>query len=576
MFHHKSVPVASAFVLLAGLGACFQVKSNVERTPDKVAGTAAFKLVVTAAQTKDGEKLTFPKGNRATVKDGNLLVPELASGPAVVTSASSLPADQILALDQDRRGRITGLTTTDGRFYKVLKAEKTEEGVRLVSAVPYRLRPLSDFDLVWVRKTDGAATALVNLLGLAAVGGLVVLALPEDFMQFDYSNAFDEAESCPFVYAFDGEKYVLEAEPYGGSVCAGLERPDWAVLDSLKPVDGRYRLLLSNELDEIEHVDELKLVVVDHPAGVSVSPEVSGRMRTLAAPVPPSAARDGDGRDVRNELAASDGLCWQGRVEGRDPDRDEDLKDELTLEFPRPAGARRAKLVAVARTTMWGSQAIRPLLAGQGRELSGYFDKVDAGGPALLSLLGWFAREDMYTLQVRVETTAGWKVKALVYGGGPVIAKDKAYGLDLGDVSGDTVRIRLTPAAGFWMIDRLAMDFSDDVPVRATEVAAVAARDGSGREVGLELAADDDHRLVLPKRARPAALEFPVPPEAPGTVRTVFVKARGYYDILLDSRGEPTLDLEAMLAAPGESLRFVLRQHPALAKPGPRGAAAWR
>lgn len=574
MPHHKIVVLASVVVLAAGLGACFKVKSNVERTPDKVAGTAAFKLVVTAAQTKDGEKLTFAKGNRATVKDGNLLVPELASGPAVVTSASSLPAAQILSLDQDRRGRITGLTTNDGRYYKVLKAEKTEEGVRLVSAVPYRLKPLSDFDLVWVRKTNGPATALVSLLSLAAVGGLVVLALPDDFMQWDYSHAFDNAESCPFVYAFDGEKYVLEAEPYGGSVCAGLERADWSVLDSLKPVAGRYRLLLSNELDEVEHVDELKLVVVDHPAGVTVSPEVSGRMRTLAAPVPPSAARDGDGRDVRAELAAADGRYWLGRIEGRDPDRDEDLKDELVLEFPRPAGARQAKLLAEVRTTMWGSQAIRPLLASQGRELPAYFDKIDAGGPALLSLLGWFAREEMYNLQVRVETASGWKVKALVYGGGPIIAKDKAYGLDLSDIAGDTVRIRLTPAAGFWMIDRLALDFSDDVPVRVTEVAAEAARDGSGRDAGLELAADDALRLVLPKGSRPAALEFPVPPETPGAVRTVFVKARGYYDILLDAGGEPTLDLEAMMAAPGASLRFVLRQHPVLVKPGPRGAEA--
>lgn len=199
MPHYKIAAMASAVFLTAGLAGCISIGSSVERTPDKVAGAAPFKLEVTAAQTKDGEKLTFPKGNRATVKDGNLLVPELASGPAVVTSASSLPSDQILSLDQDRRGRITGLTTNDGRYYKVLKAEKTEEGVRLVSAVPYRLRPLSDFDLVWVRKTDGAATALVNLLGLAAVGGLVVLALPEEFViiQFECPGPRDPLPKAP-------------------------------------------------------------------------------------------------------------------------------------------------------------------------------------------------------------------------------------------------------------------------------------------------------------------------------------------------------------------------------------------
>ncbi len=188
MPHHKITALASVVFLTAGLAGCISIRSSVERTPDKVAGAAPFKLEVTAARKKSGERLAFPKGNRASIKDDLLLVPETSSGPAVVTSASSLAADQILALDQDRRGRITGLTTKDGRFYKVLKAERTDEGVRLVSAVPYRLIPLSEFDLVWVRKTNGAATALVNLLGLAAAGGLVVLALPEEFMIIQFER----------------------------------------------------------------------------------------------------------------------------------------------------------------------------------------------------------------------------------------------------------------------------------------------------------------------------------------------------------------------------------------------------
>ena len=60
------------------------------------------------------------------------------------------------------------------------------------------------------------------------------------------------------------------------------------------------------------------------------------------------------------------------------------------------------------------------------------------------------------------------------------------------------------------------------------------------------------------------------PPLDPALSRSLFIKATGYYDVRVDASGEPRRDVLATIDVPGESLRYLLRQHPAVAKPGPR------
>ncbi len=88
---------------------------------------------------------------------------------------------------------------------------------------------------------------------------MIALVLrPQDWFSFKHSS---DEESCPFVYSFDGEEYVLDSEPCGVAVSEGLKRPDWVELSSLKEVDGKSRVLLTNELGETQYTDELNRLV---------------------------------------------------------------------------------------------------------------------------------------------------------------------------------------------------------------------------------------------------------------------------------------------------------------------------
>jgi Flp pilus assembly protein TadD len=90
--------------------------------------------------------------------------------------------------------------------------------------------------------------------------------------------------SCPYLYAWDGEKYcfvtdLLGAAPIGLPMAPGRyieadpEELAWVGNETnFKPRDGHYELQVTEELREILYLDVAKLVVVDHPPGTEVHP----------------------------------------------------------------------------------------------------------------------------------------------------------------------------------------------------------------------------------------------------------------------------------------------------------------
>ncbi|MBL8892823.1 MAG: VCBS repeat-containing protein [Planctomycetaceae bacterium] len=127
--------------------------------------------------------------------------------------------------------------------------------------------------------------------------------------------------SCPFIYTWDGDEWqflsdCLWAAPIGLQSAGGGLVPtrNWEYLrlgpNVLKPTDGTYRVLLTEELWEVAYFDHVRLLAVDHPADVEVHindkvgpPEiVQHRLYRVAEKIPPTKATNQNDEDLLTDL----------------------------------------------------------------------------------------------------------------------------------------------------------------------------------------------------------------------------------------------------------------------------------
>ena len=495
--------------------------------------------------TTSGEHIEFLKGAPGRI-EGDRVVGNRTSYRELQISRTELQKVQRTDL-----GQLQEVVTIDGRTYGADQIIKEEKEYIVVKDYPSAVSvPLKDIELVWIRKIDPGMTFLATLggVGLALGTVMVIIALTK--------------ESCPFIYSFNGERYVFDAEPFGGAICEGLKRTEWCALEEIKEIDGKYNILVTNEVDETQYTDELKLVVVDHAPEARVVSDALGRMHTVSNPLPPRRAFDGRGRDILPSVGTNDWKFWLNRTAEISPNATSPTKEELFFEFPKPEGAKTARLIFNGCTTLWGSQMIKKLLDLRGNTVQEWYHDVNSHGPSLIKTRMMNIREELYQLQIRVETPRGWTSKGLIQGGGPLIAESRLYSFDISDVPGDVLRIKLTPATAFWMINWLAVDYSEDQPLLVNEVAPLEAHDALGRDVRDLLLLEDGQYLAMPHTGEVARVSFLSPPRKEGSERSIFIKAGGYYDIHLGAKAEPQTEvLQRISSEPGFVTRYAVKEY---------------
>ncbi len=412
---------------------------------------------------------------------------------------------------------------------------------------------LSEVNLVEVPTSKNAAIS--GLLIGALVDAGVVLIASSGGGERQTTSTQSESFSCPYVYSFDGENYVLDSEPFGGALFRSAQRTDLDNLHALQEVDGKYRLRVANELPETQYIDRLHLLVVDHLPGSVVVPEWTGQIHVLGSIHPPMAATDSRGNRVDALLQQQDGIFWSDTPLSPRSFADLPRRSGVVLEFSRPPQADSAVLFLRLQNTLWASYLQGHILSFHGDSLASWYGLMNASILAREMFRSVMIREGM--LHAQVWDGQAWRPAGFIWEVGPALPKEIALPITLADIQGERLKIRLHATPGLWQIDFVGVAWEEMDEVRITELLPAEALDQNGRDV-LALLQRNDHRYyVMDGNDDRAELVFAAPPRLPGMNRSVLLKASGYYHIHVPASGPPQTNmLSRLLSTPGAFAQY--------------------
>jgi cytochrome c-type biogenesis protein CcmH/NrfG len=138
------------------------------------------------------------------------------------------------------------------------------------------------------------STDIIAGLGQAQSADVVRLLWPTGVPQDELDVAANKpvalqeldrrGSSCPVLFAWDGSKYQFVSDVIGAAVVGHWVSPtatnsadpdEWIKVDGsqLKARSGYFSLRFGEPMEEINYIDQLRLIAVDHPAGTEVYPD---------------------------------------------------------------------------------------------------------------------------------------------------------------------------------------------------------------------------------------------------------------------------------------------------------------
>ncbi len=268
----------------------------------------------------DGIRLTAPRGLIAADVDGD------GAADLIVTQKNAPPALlRNVGANKNHFARLDLTGFADNKTALGVKVEVFANGLwqkwELAGASGYQTQAPPQI-LVGLGQAPG-----IDLLRILWPTGVLQdeIDLPTTRV-IAMKEADRRGSSCPVLFVWNGKHYKFVTDVIGAAVVGHWFTParrntpnpgEWVKVDGadVALVNGKISARFMEPMEEVNYIDQLRMVAVDHPEDVEVNPDerflddppfASGRTIASKGAHPPLGAWDGEGRDVLSLLSRRD------------------------------------------------------------------------------------------------------------------------------------------------------------------------------------------------------------------------------------------------------------------------------
>ena len=273
-------------------------------------------------------------------------------------------------------------------------------------------------------------------------------------------------------------------------------------------------------------------MILEHDTTETALFDKYGKYHSITEPQAPQMAVTTSGANITSLLSTGNNESYMF-----DDLRKNQSLSHITLNFAKPEGVSDAKLIIRAKGSLWLDYVYGEFTKLFGEDFDTWSEKQRKENPEVLKK----RRKDHHiAIEVSLNCKNSWRHVDYFELVGPLgDARDMVMPIDVSEVEGNEITIKLETGFLFWELDYASMDFTPDHPIRQQVVKASTAIDEMSVDVGKLLNREDQQYLEQLEVGNFVELNFPAPEFDPGKKYSVFLHAKGYYEHIRQFEGRP-------------------------------------